>query len=128
MQEDELLGQAFAPVILLGPALRRVWSSLYGQSRETRVLNALLLNKRLTLSALARECGASERSVRKGGTGAAGERTGWLRRTLEGYRDAGIAIERREGNRIVYELNESSPAVVLLKEIRLIPASGRAPP
>jgi DNA-binding transcriptional ArsR family regulator len=121
MEEKELLGQAFAPVILLGPALRSVWSALYGRSRETTVLNALLLNKRLSLSAIARECGASERSVRRGGLGATGERTGWIRRTLGGYRDAGIVVERREGNRIIYELNEANPAVLLLRQIRMIP-------
>jgi hypothetical protein len=122
--EEELFGRAFAPVILMGPALRGVWGALYGGSRESKVLNALLADGPLTLSALATRCGASERSVRRPSL-PGGEREGWLRAVVERYRDAGIVTERRGGCMIVLQLNEMSPAVALLRAIRLVP---EAPP
>jgi hypothetical protein len=85
---------------------------LYGGSRETKVLQALLLSGPLSLAGLSRRCMASERAIRNDPRG------GWIRAILIRYRDAGLVLERDLGNRITYELVESSPAVVLLRELR----------
>ena len=55
---------------------------------------------------------ASERAIRNEPGG------GWLRAILLRYRDAGIVLEKDLGNRITYELVESSPAVALLRELQ----------
>jgi hypothetical protein len=109
--EDEMLGRAFVPIILFIPSLRRAWHVLYGHSRETMVLSALLAIGPATLSPLAVACSASERAIRRNG------REGWIRAILDRYRDAGILKERDYGNRITYELVESAPEVALLREL-----------
>jgi hypothetical protein len=110
--EDEMLGRAFLPIILFAPSLRRAWRILYGHSRETVVLEALLTLGPTTLSRLAMECSASERAIRRDG------RVGWIRAILERYRAAGILREQDHGNRITYELVESAPEVALLRELQ----------
>lgn len=128
MIEEELIGRSFAPVILLGPALRRVWGTLYGGSRESMVINALLSEKRLSLSRLARTCGASERAVRREDRCGGSTRVGWMRAILDRYRDAGVVVESDRGNSITFELNEASPVVALLREIRRIEQEPRPAP
>ena len=101
------------PLYLLGPGLRDAIDSLYGQSREARVLDTFLTSRGpVTLSCIARLCSAGERSIRNDGRG------GWLRALLVRYRDCGVLVEKASGNRITYELNEASPAVALLREMR----------
>lgn len=120
VERDSLFRHALAPVIMLGPTLSSVWATLYGCSRETTVLNAFLVHGRLSLSALARACGASERAVRRADRCGGGAGTGWLRGILDRYRDAGLLIEKDRGNSITYELNDASPTVALLRELRVM--------
>jgi hypothetical protein len=105
-------GRILVPTYLLGPTLRSSIAALYGGSREARVIHALLSSGPLTLAEICRRCLASERAIRNDG------RTGWIRAILNRYREAGILTERDTGNRITYELVESAPAVVLLRELQ----------
>ena len=112
MSENERRGQAFVPLYLLGPTLREVLDSLYGGSREALVLRALQSAGPVTLSAITRRCSASERAVRND------RKTGWIRAILARYREAGLVIEKNWGNRITFQLDESAPAVALLRELQ----------
>ena len=109
-------GRVFVPIYLFGPTLCDSLQLLYGQSREAKVLDALLSSGPLTLSGLCLLCSASERAVRKEG------RTGWIRAILLRYRDSGIVVEKDWGNRITYELAADSSAVSLLRDLRRAPA------
>lgn len=107
---EDWSGRALIPTFVFGPTLRDALVILYGSSREARVLSALLAAGPLTLSDLARRCGASEHAIRA-------DRAGWIRAIVVRYRDFGIVTEEDRGNKITYELVESTIAVALLREL-----------
>ena len=109
---EQPVGRMLVPTFLLGPTLRSSLQLLYGGSRENRVIKALLSSGPVSLTEISRRCMASERSIRSEPKG------GWIRAILLRYRDVGIVLEKDFGNRITYELVESSPAVSLLRELQ----------
>ena len=115
--EEGSAGRLLVPVYLLGPGLREAIETLYGRSREMTILRALRGKGPMTLTAISRACSASERAIRKDG------KTGWVRSILSRYKDAGLVTERDFGNRITYQLVETAPPVMLLREMERLASS-----